>query len=548
MSWPTASDYGEALQHPNTCFVEPELKAASILVSKFGIPIPAAAGSYAAVFKLGIGGVPWAVKCFVSEVPDQHERYAAISQHLAAAKLPQIVGFRYVGNALRLSRFPGRMFPILKMEWISGLRLDAYVRDNLYNPAALHDLALKWVEMMRALRAAGIGHGDLQHGNVIVANGSLRLLDYDGMTVPSLIGRRSVEIGHRNYQHPARANLPQQIGPDVDNFAAWVILLSIVAVGADPMLWFRAAAGDENLLFKQQDFEAPEQSEILRAMDQTANEQLRALVSAFRFFIYEQDLTKIPPLDGVVLPAIGPAVVTSGTSWIQDHIATTNGTAPPAPAPIAEGAERHVVRIGRITSVGLLIACCITPWFASGAILFADEVVLALLLPLFLYVAMQNVGPGAEKRRIRRKRAAVIASVQRADRNLRDLQDAGARADEDERKQVTAIGTEQQAIAQRERIERDRANAELQQALASLRNRKADVKAQEARELAAELDRLRQAHVAQRLSTCAIDKASIEGISAELKRRLAAAGIHTAADVVDFRVTGYMRKYQAGVG
>lgn len=548
MGWPTASDYVEALQHPGTCFVQPELKTASILGSKFGIPTPAAAGSYAVVFKLGISGVPWAVKCFVSEVPDQHERYAAISQHLAAAKLPHIVGFEYIPNAIRLSRFPNRTFPILKMEWISGPRLDTYVKDNLYNPSALHNLALKWVEMMRALRGEGIGHGDLQHGNVIVANGSLRLLDYDGMTVPSLIGRRSVESGHRNYQHPARGRLAQQIGADVDNFAAWVILLSLVAVSIDPMLWYRAAAGDENLLFKQQDFEAPEQSEILRALEKTQNQQLNALASAFRFLIQEQDLTKIPPLDGVVLPQITPTVATSGANWIQDHV-VTSGTPVSAPtAPLPDSAQDRAARLGRIIAVFLLIACCLAPLLASGMMLGADEVVLALLEPLLLYATMQVVGPGAEKRRILRKRAEVIATIQRMEKNVGGLQDKGTRADEDERKQITAIGADQQAIAQRERIERDRANAELQQTLASLRSQKADVKTREMRELAAELDRLRQAYVVKRLGTRSVESASIEGISLELKRRLSTAGIRTAGDVVDFRVTGYVRKYHAGVG
>jgi thiamine kinase-like enzyme len=42
------------------------------------------------------------------------------------------------------------------------------------------------VEIGRALNRAGVAHGDLQHGNILVANGKPKLIDYDGMYVPAL--------------------------------------------------------------------------------------------------------------------------------------------------------------------------------------------------------------------------------------------------------------------------------------------------------------------------------------------------------------------------
>ncbi|QLQ08322.1 MAG: hypothetical protein HZY76_21580 [Anaerolineae bacterium] len=60
---------------------------------------------------------------------------------------------------------------------------------------------------MRNLQTHGIAHGDLQHGNVLVAADELRLIDYDGMYVPPLSGRESHEIGHRNYQHPCAVSV-----------------------------------------------------------------------------------------------------------------------------------------------------------------------------------------------------------------------------------------------------------------------------------------------------------------------------------------------------
>src|SRR5256885_14375546 len=102
MSWPRTSDYSEALQYPSTCFVDPELKTASVLSKdRFGLP-SGPAGSYAVVYQLGAAARTWAIKCFVREVPDQHERYAAISKHLTSANLRYTVGFNYVAQGVRL--------------------------------------------------------------------------------------------------------------------------------------------------------------------------------------------------------------------------------------------------------------------------------------------------------------------------------------------------------------------------------------------------------------------------------------------------------------
>jgi len=87
---------------------------------------------------------------------------------------------------------------------------------------------------MEEMRFAGIAHGDLQHGNIIMCNHELRLVDYDGMYVPAMKNFMASELGHPNYQHPARA--PHHFGPYLDNFSAWVIYASIKALQVDPLL------------------------------------------------------------------------------------------------------------------------------------------------------------------------------------------------------------------------------------------------------------------------------------------------------------------------
>ena len=99
----------------------------------------------------------------------------------------------------------------------------------------------------------GIAHGDLQHGNIKVEAGCrIILVDYDGMFVPSMQGFTSNELGHRNYQHPGRTK--DHFGGYLDNFSAWSIYTSLYCLTLDPTLWRKLEAGDECLLFRQEDY------------------------------------------------------------------------------------------------------------------------------------------------------------------------------------------------------------------------------------------------------------------------------------------------------
>jgi hypothetical protein len=292
MPWPTPQDYNEAIQNPQLNFDDPELRAGRPELTPLGLP-RAITGGFASVYRVRCGqqGVrEWAVRCFLREFADQQQRYAAISQHLARAKLPYTVGFAYLPRGIAVR---GRWYPILKMEWVQGDPLNRYAERHLGDPQALRDLARRWAAMVRALQAAGVAHGDLQHGNVLVVGGEPRLIDYDGMFVPALAGRGSHEVGHRNYQHPRRD--ARDFGPYLDNFAAWVIYLSLVALSLDPALWGQTGAGDEHLLFRREDFERPESSAALQTLAVAGDPAIVALADAFRASL-ALDVAKVPAL------------------------------------------------------------------------------------------------------------------------------------------------------------------------------------------------------------------------------------------------------------
>ena len=316
MPWPTPQDYNEAVQNPRSVFVDGELRSGQPELDRLGLPRPRS-GSFACVYKIECPGRAWAAKCFTTEVNDQQERYEAIDRHLAQARLPYTVAFGYQPQGLRVK---GRAYPLLKMEWVRGVSLSAFIGDNLSNPALLGALAKKWLAMLKALQQAEIAHGDLQDRNVLVVGGDLRLVDYDGMFVPALAGRFSNEVGQRNFQHPSRTNI--DYGPYLDNFSGWVVYASLVALSDRPELWHRYQGGDECLLFRRDDFEHPETSAVLRDLNRSANGNLRVL-GEFIAGLSALSMLGVPALEVVHGAAAGNEVVSAGggaaAEWWKDH-------------------------------------------------------------------------------------------------------------------------------------------------------------------------------------------------------------------------------------
>lgn len=268
MKWPQHLDYLEAIQHPPFCFAVESLRAARPVCDRFGVP-RAASGNFACVFQVVNGRERWAVRCFTRQVPDVRRRYAALARHLSSARLSSLVEFTYLEEGIRIRN---QWHPIVRMEWVDGVNLPKYVEAHLDQGLTLQKLAEAWKQAARELRDRRIAHGDLQHGNVLVmADGRIRLVDYDAMYIPAFRGEPSPELGHPNWQHPRRAE--HDYDEDLDGFASLVLELSLQALAADESLWRRYHNG-ENLLFTRQDFEQPGQSELFRRLTRHADRQV----------------------------------------------------------------------------------------------------------------------------------------------------------------------------------------------------------------------------------------------------------------------------------
>jgi hypothetical protein len=248
-NWPSARLFTEAMQCPSLSFLDPQLRSTVAAVDRLGMPL-VTSGQFAYVFKLKSevnSAQSFAVRCFRGHLGDREQRYAAINRHLKSHKLPALAGFSYEPEGVLVS---GVRYPILIMEWIDGPTLDVYLDEVVDRREVVLHLANEWIKLVKTLHDAEIAHGDLQHGNIIVERGTLRLVDLDGMFVPEMAGWNASELGHQHFQHPAR-NAGWFDGT-LDNFSSIVVYLSLISLAERPGLW--AKYHDENLLFTKTDF------------------------------------------------------------------------------------------------------------------------------------------------------------------------------------------------------------------------------------------------------------------------------------------------------
>lgn len=302
-SWPLISDFARVLQNPQVAFRDPELRQCTVEMNHLGQP-KARSGNFATVYRgYRPDGREFAVRIFNRRQDERLEHYRTISEYLENRALSSIVHFDYDERGIR-SAADGKLYPLLIMDWVPGITLFEWTRDRCREGyvEALQIAADVWLHLVRELNQHDVVHGDLQHGNVMVSpEGHFKLVDYDCMCVPSLIGRRNLETGLPPYQHPGR-NADTLLFPGLDNFSALYIYVALRALAAAPYLWITYVDQPEydRMLFRVQDFESPASSPLYRELLQSPDEQVRDLAH-YLFELARYDLHDVPPVDEVLL-------------------------------------------------------------------------------------------------------------------------------------------------------------------------------------------------------------------------------------------------------
>ena len=244
-------------------------------------------GAYAAVFKGYLNGTIYAIRCFLTAEEETINRYKLICDHLKSISSTWKTECELLENEININ---GNTYPILKMEWLNGLLINQFVSNHLSDNDVLTELQKKLVEISNDLENHEIGHGDLQCGNIIIletaVNFQVKLIDYDGMYVPVMSQKKSIEKGRSEFQHPKRTM--NDFSAEMDRFSLWVMITAIEAIKIDKTLWREVTQGGfntlDNFLFTVQDFLNPIQSNLFNKLYKLNSSSLNFYLDKLKWF------------------------------------------------------------------------------------------------------------------------------------------------------------------------------------------------------------------------------------------------------------------------
>ena len=281
MEYPLISEYREAVMMAEDSLGE--LAALRPVMDAYGSPVMSS-GNFAVVFKMrdSVSGKLYALKCFTKEQAGRRESYRRIADELELVGGNYILPIRYLDKEIFVDspQCECEEFPVVLMEWVEGETLDRYVTRNIDDRYALEMLSYRFNRMAAWLLAQPFAHGDLKPDNILVReDGTLVLVDYDGMFVPSMEGEKARETGSTDYRHPLRTD--SDFNEHIDDFAAAVIALSLRAIALNPSLRTSSSCKD-TLLLSESDFRDPATSTLLTEIQRlTSDKTLSTLLGLF---------------------------------------------------------------------------------------------------------------------------------------------------------------------------------------------------------------------------------------------------------------------------
>ena len=240
-------------------------------------------GAFAVVFKMKdeSTGKEYALKCFTEDQEGRAEAYRQIADELESVDSTYVTSVKYLEKELFVdSNCDDDEFPVLLMDWIEGETMDRYIAENLYDNYAMSMLCYRFCKMAAWLRSQPFAHGDIKPDNIMVRpDGTLTLIDYDGMFVPSMKGQTSPTIGTKDFSHPQRTK--EDFDETIDDFALASMALSLKAISLSPSLFDEYGSSDR-LLFSADDYRDLSQSKLLTALQPLMTDsELNTLLSLF---------------------------------------------------------------------------------------------------------------------------------------------------------------------------------------------------------------------------------------------------------------------------
>ena len=280
MQYPLISEYVRAIQDASNNL--DELAHLVPVLDDHGEPYRSS-GAFAVVFKMKDEqiGKCYALKCFTEEQEGRAEAYRQIADELEFVDSSYITSVKYLDKEIFVdSSCEEDEFPVLMMDWIDGETMENYIAENYQDNYAMAMLCYRFCKMAAWLRSQPFAHGDIKPDNIMVRpDGTLTLVDYDGMFVPIMKGQKSPTIGTKDFSHPLRTI--DDFDETIDDFALASIALSLKAISLKPSLLDEYGAADR-LLFSAEDYRDLSKSKVMTALQELINdEELATLLSMF---------------------------------------------------------------------------------------------------------------------------------------------------------------------------------------------------------------------------------------------------------------------------
>ena len=290
MQYPLLSEYVSAITHASENL--DQLKHLEVVQDEHGEPYRSS-GAFAVVFKMRDPrtGQLYALKCFTEEQEGRAEAYRKLEEELEVAGTTYFTSMRYYERELFVdsSVSSESEFPVLLMDWVEGSTMELYIREHYRDSYAMEMLCYRFCRLAAYLRSQPFAHGDVKPDNIMVSDtGTLTLIDYDGMFVPSMQGESSPTLGTEEFRHPLRT--PELFDATIDDFALASIALSLRAIALDSQLLDQYGAPDR-LLFSASDYRDLAQSQVMQAIWRLVGDKdLCKLVGLFVLAHAEQSL------------------------------------------------------------------------------------------------------------------------------------------------------------------------------------------------------------------------------------------------------------------
>jgi len=290
MQYPLISEYVKAIQDAGDNLEQ--LAHLTPVLDDHGEPYRSS-GAFAVVFKMQdkSSGKYYALKCFTEEQQGRAEAYRQIADELDLLDSPYITSVKYMENELFVdSQCEEDEFSVLLMDWVEGETMETYIAANYHNQSAMSMLCYRFGKMAAWLRSQSFAHGDVKPDNIIIRpDGSLSLVDYDGMFVSSMKGCKSPTIGTKDFSHPLRT--VDDFDETIDDFSLASIALSLKAISMNSTLLDTYGAS-ERLLFSENDYRNPSNSKVISALQELmCDKDFCTLYSLFMLALARKELS-----------------------------------------------------------------------------------------------------------------------------------------------------------------------------------------------------------------------------------------------------------------